>query len=261
MKKDFETFFNEIDVAEFENEWNEEKGKSFFFRKKDSLYNEKYKEIVIEKMLKEFFDDVDYVPKKQMPENIYKSVFESYYDYYMSDDYMDALIDNKYKISMADIYTASREEYEDINGFKEFRTMTIFSGIFAKINLGKSIKNKIEIIQNFGINGRTKVNMDSREFESFFDVYATDNIVAMQILTHEIMDFLVSFKKILNESYDVIIDNDCMYIRLHIGKMFESKLNSKELIDKQSTEKYYNIIDFIYVLSKELIEVIEETEI
>lgn len=52
-----------------------------------------------------------------------------------------------------------------------------------------------------------------------------------------------------------------MYIRLHVGSLFEAKFNKNSIIDKSSVERYCNIVKFIYVLSKEMIKVAEDTQI
>jgi hypothetical protein len=103
--------------------------------------------------------------------------------------------------------------------------------------------------------------MDSDEFEKYFDVSSTNQIIGMQLLTHDIMDMLVDFRKQLKMPLDILIRDDTMYIRLHVGKMFEAKFNKNSVIDKQIAEKYFNIVNFIYTLSKKMLQTIEETEI
>ena len=318
MKKDFETFFNEIDFRDLLVEWDKaikeiEKVKKIafifciiidifilakfgfsiidnfelsdimimivgigavicvdsiiyyfvriFYSKNYKKYNLKYKEIIIEQMLKEFFSEVNYTPEKDMSNNIYEDVYGKNYGVYISEDYMDALIDNKYRISMAEVITTEEAKKSNIDLGRKKETSMAFYGIFAKVDLEKSINSRIKIVQNQESNMKEKVEMDSSEFEEYFDVDATNNIVAMQILTHDVMGNLVKLRKILRNPFDVIINNDCMYIRLHIGEMFESKLKLDELIDKDIAENYYNIINFIYILSKGIIKAIEETEI
>ena len=103
--------------------------------------------------------------------------------------------------------------------------------------------------------------MDSDEFEKYFDVSSTNDIVGMQILTHDIMDMLVDFRNKLKMPLDILIREDIMYIRLHVGKMFEAKFNKNAVIDKQILQRYFDIVNFIYSLSKKMIKTIEETEI
>ena len=314
MKKDFETFLNELDQSEINQVWqNAEKERrkrniisciviliidaiiisfilnignntmpiaimpcfgacliidifayviiSVIFSKNYKRYNDLYKENIINNLLKNFFTEVDYVPKKMMSKSTYTSVFREFYDDYRSDDYIDAFIDEKYRISMAEVKTTKEERRTDSDGNTTTTTVTVFSGIFAKIDIGKSINNEVRITQNNAVNKKEKINMDSDEFEKYFDVKSTDNIVAMQLLTHDIMSLLVDFRKVLKEPYEIVINNDTLYIRLHVGFMFEGRVNKKEAIDRALTQKYYDIVDFIDTLSKEMIKVVEDTEV
>ena len=225
-------------------------------------YNNSYKEKVVDSLLKHFFDEVDYIPKKEMPEIIYDEGHYNYnYNRYYSDDYVEAVIDNKYPIKMAEVTTQLVETKRDSEGNTETQTTTLFSGLFAVIDIGKSIKNEINIQPNYSIFKKDKLEMDSQEFEKYFDVSAKDKIIGMQILTHDVMDMLIGYRTLSKESFDILINNNKLYIRFHVGNMFENNFNKKDVIDKQKLEKYYNIIDFIYSLSKEMIKTVEETQI
>ena len=53
-------------------------------------------------------------------------------------------------------------------------------------------------------------------------------------------------------------------IRAHIDKVIkiiESRIKKDAVIDKQSAKKYFDIVNFIYSLSKKMIQTVEETEI
>ena len=94
-----------------------------------------------------------------------------------------------------------------------------------------------------------------------FDVSASDKIKGMQLLTHDIMDLLITFRTQWKIPFDIVINNNIMYIRLHTGYMFESNYSKKNAIDEKKTKTYYNITDFIYSLSKEMIKCVKETQL
>lgn len=235
---------------------------SLAFSKKSRMYNDVFKEKVIEKIFKNFLNDADYIPKKQMLQAIYREgKYDGYYNRYYSDDYVEGTIDDKYLIKMAEITTEHEETRTDSDGHTHTETTTIFSGLFAKINIGKSINNELRIKQNGTFLKKNRLEMDSDEFEKCFDVISTNQIIGMQILTHDIMDMLVDFRNQLKMPLDILIRDDIMYVRLHVGKMFEAKFNKDAVIDKQSAKKYFDIVNFIYSLSKKMIQTVEETEI
>ena len=225
------------------------------------IYNMEFKEEAIEKLLECALEKVDYIPQKGMPKYIYdEGKYTEFYNRYYSDDYVQAKLDGKYNMLMAEVKTQKEETKTGSDGKTHTETTTIFHGLFLKINIGKSINNELKIKQN-GIFSKYKLDMDSQEFEKYFDVTSTDKIVGMQLLTHDIMELLVSFRKIIKKTFDIIIRDDIMYIRLHIGAMFEPKINKKEVLDKEILRRYYNILDIVCTLSKKMAENVNDTQI
>lgn len=223
-----------------------------------SEYNKKYKETVIDNMLKNFYTEVDYIPKKKMPREIYNEArYPEYYNRYYSDDYFEGLVDNKYRIKMAEVKTVQEEKSKD----DKTTTTTKFHGVFAKIEMDKSINNELIIRPNGGFIFDKKLEMDSQEFEKYFDVKSQNQIIGMQILTHEIMEILVSMQKIAKNGFSISIYDNKLYLRMWTGSVFESTAIKNGVIDKKTLENYYNIIDTINTLSKTMIKAIEETQI
>ena len=195
-----------------------------------------------------------------MPENIYKEVNYENYNKYYSDDYFTGLIDNKNKIEMAEVVTKEERTYEDSEGNTKSQDILKFKGLFSKIEIEKSIENELQISKN-NKSKRNKVEMDSQEFEKSFDVNCTNKIVAMQILTADIMEELISFKEKYKIEYDIYIKNNIIYLRFHCGNMFEAGNLKKGIVDKNLLEKYFNILNFTYKVSNKLIKTINDTEI
>lgn len=235
---------------------------NILFGKNRNKYNLKYKEIVINKIMKNFYDNLEYFPQKSMPEYIYKEGgYNEYYNRYKSEDYFEAQIDNKYSIQMAEILTQEEETYKDSDGDTETRLITKFYGLFAKIEVNKSINSELKIMQNGQIINKNRLNMDSSEFEKYFDVQASNKIVGMQLLTSDVMEELVEFRNKTNMRYDIFINNNEMYLRFHSGGMFEAGKLKNGVLDKEILKKYFYMLNFTYNLSKKLISVIDETQI
>lgn len=106
-----------------------------------------------------------------------------------------------------------------------------------------------------------KLEMDSAEFEKYFDVHSTNNIIGMQILTSDVMETLLDFRNKSKIEYDIGIYNNCIYLRFHTGEMFELKNIKNGLLPEELLKKYYNILNFTYKLSNMLINTINEVEI
>ena len=228
--------------------------------KERKKYLELYKKRIIKSIIDNFYNNVKYLPFEKMPENIYKEVNYENYNKYYSDDYFIGLIDNKNKIEMAEVVTKEERTYEDSEGNTKSQDILKFKGLFSKIEIEKSIENELQISKN-NKSKRNKVEMDSQEFEKSFDVNCTNKIVAMQILTADIMEELISFKKKYKIEYDIYIKNNIIYLRFHCGNMFEAGNLKKGIVDKNLLEKYFNILNFTYKVSNKLIKTINDTEI
>lgn len=233
-----------------------------FFRKKGKEYNQKFKQIVIKKLMDNFYDNLEYFPYKPMPERIYKEAkYKEYYNRYRSDDYLEAKINNNYDISMAEVITEEEETETDSDGNTHTTTDTIFHGLFAKIVIDKSINSELRIQRNSILPNKKRLEMDSSEFEKKFDVYSSNKIIGMQILTADIMEMLIEFRNRTKNEFDIVINNNEIYLRFHCGTMFEATSLKKGAFDEKTLREYYNILDFTYKLSTKLIDIIKEVEI
>ena len=96
--------------------------------------------------------------------------FEGYDNYY-TEDLIIGKLDEKYNFQMAEVKT--EEESTDSDG--DTHTSIVFYGLFGNIECAKNIGTKFKVRSDKGIfgkmfKGKTKVEMDSQEFEKYFDV-------------------------------------------------------------------------------------------
>lgn len=235
---------------------------NIIFSKNKSLYNLKFKKEVINRIMDNFYDNLEYFPQKPMPEYIYKRIEYEDYNEYESDDYFEAQIDNKYSIQMAEILTVEQKTYTDSNGDEKIERETKFHGLFAKIIMDKSINGELRIMQNGAmILEKNRLKMDSSEFEKYFDVESSDQIVGMQLLTADVMEELIEFENKTNMKFDIFIKDNELYLRFHSGEMFEAGNLKNGALDKETIQKYFYMLNFTYNLSKRLINLVDETQI
>lgn len=233
-----------------------------FCGKEQDKYNQEYKKTVINKIMSNFYDNLEYFPQKEMPEYLYEEPhYHEYYDIYESEDYLEGQINNKYNIQMAEVLTKEEKEYEDSNGETQTTEITKFHGLFAKIIMDKSIESEIKILQNGKIFKKNRVEMDSSEFEKYFDVQASNQIIGMQLLTADVMGELVDFQNKTNIEYDIVIKNNNLYLRFHCEDMFEVDNLRKGPLNRETLKKYFDVLDFTYNLSNKLVNTVNYTEI
>lgn len=234
---------------------------NILFSKNKNKYKAKYKELVISKLISNFYNHVEYFPQKPMPEYIYEKLQYEHYDNYKSEDYFEGYIDDKYSIQMAEVLTEDIDKYKDSEGETHTRIITKFHGLFAKVLMEKSIKSEIQIMQNGTFLFNKKLEMDSSEFEKHFDVKASDKIIGMQLLTADVMEELVQFEKETKMKFDIYIKGNELYLRYHSEEMFEPGNFKNNALDKENIRKYFYMLNFTYNLSKKLINVVNETQI
>ena len=103
--------------------------------------------------------------------------------------------------------------------------------------------------------------MDSSEFEKAFNVYASDKIIGMQILTADIMDDILEFKNKAKFNFDIYINEDKIYFRFGCGHLFEPYFKKKNILDSISLKSYYDVLCFTHEITNKIIKVINDVEI
>lgn len=134
------------------------------FGKKQKEYRKEFKENIIKNIINNFYDSLEYFPNKKMPERVYDEPrYNEHYNRYYSDDYLEAKIDNKYDIEMAEVKTEYEDTSRDYDGNTNTTTTTVFHGLFAKIVIDKSIDCELKIGTNTKyLFNKNKLEMDSR---------------------------------------------------------------------------------------------------
>ena len=226
-------------------------------------YVAEYKNVVIYNFVKLFNHKLDY-SKNSEYELFMKSFIDSNFEVsgfskFYSDDYIKGYLNENTFIRMSDI------KVEKIVRDKRDNTrekITLFEGIFAFTTSIKNINTYLKISLNRFrfFKPRNTVEMDSSEFESYFDVVSPDKILTMRILTHDVMDTLIDFYKTYNLSFEIAFKNNFIYLRFYTGPMFEPKIWNNSL-DKKLLYTYYCILSFIIAVSKNVNKALEDIEI
>lgn len=237
------------------------------YKKEMPIYKNSFKENVISKIVPLVNSNLLYFNGNDIAINIepeYRaSGFDGYdYNSFKVDDYIQGNIEDDLILRMADvivkniIQTKNGESSEDI-----------FNGIFVMVNSGdtddkEKDNNKIVTIYSnvYSINPDTKVEVESEEFNKYFLVSTNDKIYALQILTADVINILLTYKKVYDLDFEIKIRGARTYIRFHIDNMFEPKI-FKEALNKDDIYIYYNVLKFIIDFSKELNKVIKETSL
>jgi phosphate/sulfate permease len=238
-------------------------------KSKLSEFKDKFKTKVIKALLDSFDENIEYLPHKGISSIIYNEAEFEKYDTYSSEDLMQGTLKNNCNFSMAEVLT----EYETTDSDENKHYHTLFYGILSKVEtpkpfnaslyLRKDIKDKNILSRAFRAKlpfDNLRVELDSQEFEKYFDVYCSNKIIAMQLLTADVMQLLIEFQKEMNMEYELTIKNSHLYIRFMSGEMFEAACIAKFSLDKATLYRYYRMLDFTFTLTAKLTKLIKDTE-
>lgn len=224
-------------------------------------YKKEYKSKIISSLVTNYDEHLYFNGELQIPRTIYNAAEFEGYDNFYSNDYIHGKIDGIIPIQLGDIKTEN--EHTDSDGNTTYTT--VFRGLFSEATLSKDLFNIIKIRSDKGklaklFSGKEQVEMDSQEFEKYFDVFSSDKILAVRILTSDIMNYMIDFKKNNKVNFEITLKNNHMYIRIHCDDMFEGSM-SKNAIDFDTLHKYYKFLDFMCELNKKIYTVIQEKDI
>lgn len=172
-----------------------------------------------------------------------------------SNDYVEGFVDDEIFIKLCDVHVQFREN-------KNKCTEELFKGIFAHTKCGKDIQTEIKITKNKIkiLEQEHRVEMDSVEFEKYFDIYSENKIEAMQLLTSDVMETLTNFYNKYSLDFEIIFRNNTIYMRFFTGPMFEPQI-FRNSMDKKTLAVYFCILKFIVDVSKNVNKALQEVEI
>ena len=213
---------------------------------------------MIKTFVKEYSETLEYVPNKGIEQHIYQEGEFERYDRYYSEDLIQGMLEDQYKVTMAEVHT--QDVSRDSEG--NTTTTTLFRGLVAVIDFAKLVKANIKIRKNKRkiLDKNTRIEMDSGEFEEKFDVYTTDKIIAMQILTADVMQMILDFQAKTGLRPELTLAGNSIINRFATGDLFEAKV-FEDSLDYKTLKKYYDTINFTLDIAKNFVKNIEQTEI
>lgn len=182
--------------------------------------------------------------------------FNDNYDRYSSEDLV--VTNNGMNLVFSEVHTEIESKDED--GHSTYSTS--FLGIAGHCNLTKSINTNLYITHNniFAKAIKKNVRVDMPEFEKTFDVFSDNKITAMGLLTADVMTELLDMKKVLGDMFEIAIEGDKIYFRLHTGNSFEMSV-FKDSMSVDQLKKYYDLLEYVDKITKLLNKHVSELEI
>ena len=211
----------------------------------------KYKEIVINKLIKNYSNKFCYYPKGKISLQEYEeSTFGKYFSH--SEDLIEGVILDNCKIKMSDVVYST-----------DGNSIPAFEGIFAKITLTKNSNTLFRMERHayrlFNKEKKIKLNINSPEFEKIYDIFTNDKISTSKILTPDLIQILMNFIHEHNIFSEIALSNNNLYLKIFINSSVTDIFEPKgDLLNKAHIEETYNMInlvfEFIETLTKNILE-------
>lgn len=203
-----------------------------------SDYAKDFKQKVIKPLITEIDKNLRYSPELHVPSEYFtrSRIFTSTPDRVSGNDFVRGKIDGV-ELQFSDFHAEKR--HQDSKGRTSWST--IFQGLFIISEFPKHFKGNTIILpdaaeslfgsylgswlqsNNFGRNDLVK--MDNIEFEKEFVVYGTDQIEARYILTHSLMEKLLTFKKRSKHPLSVSFRGGNIFMAIEYNKdLFEPSI-------------------------------------
>lgn len=180
-----------------------------------------------------------------------QSSFDRTWDNFYSEDGIQGNLNNMVKFRMSQVKT--EEEHTDSKGRRS--TTVTFLGLYGIISLPEVADGILDIMgeSKFRKFSKNRINLDSAEFEKYYDVMSDNKVWALQILNSEALESLIEMRNHFKKPISIRILRNHIYFRIPCGDIFEpAKL--KNTVSFDILYKYYRLIDIPRAIYETLID-------
>ena len=219
-------------------------------------FNDRFMKTVETDLLAHLYTDINYYSNAEYPnlrqesKELYNyAAFDKGYDTFAV-SYGWSMKYGNHTLKIYDLHT--QERHEDSDGNTTY--VTTFKGLFGEMTLPHNFNAEIQINKRgYNYTKLEKVNMDSVTFNKEYRVCASDKVLAMQLLTHDIMDKILELTTNSDKvKFEFRIINDKLYYRIFNYNTFTH--DGKELFDRKELDNDYKnaklFIDILQIIEK-----------
>ena len=236
----------------------------FYFSGKSeiNLYKYRFKTEIIGKLVSFIDESLKYVPNAGILEHEYlmSNLFLKDPDRFHSEDLVQGKL-GKTEIKFSEVHSEYKTQTTDSKGVSKTEWHTIFKGIFFIADFNKEFITNTVILpdiaekffgsflgskfQKMNFSRGQLIKLENPEFEKEFAVYGNDQIEARYILTPDLMERILKFKKESKKELYISFLASKMYVAIpYKENLFEPKY-FKTIIDKQMIIKYFEILQLV----------------
>ena len=214
-----------------------------------------YKDVVIRNLVKLYDNKMYFDSKAGITQMDYKaSNYDKKFNQYSSEDRIYGKIENGSNFQMSQV-NAKDVHTNYYNGHSSTESYDTFSGLYGIIRLEKNIMSKINVESDSHSRkyNKNRIEVDSAEFEKYYDLLADDRILALKIFTPELIEKFNELKRDNKHRFELKIIEDKVYFRYWCGRELFEPPSFKSSLDKEMLRKYFKIFYYPVELSKSLV--------
>lgn len=210
------------------------------------IYKKNYKNNVITALTKAYNSKLYYDQKNGVTKYDYTmSNFDTSFNEFFSEDQIYGTLENGTKIRVSEIATAVIQRTKNADGtITEDRTET-YRGMYGVVKMPHNITSRI-YIANDSITKRyseNRIELDSAEFEKYYDCMAEEKVRALRIITSEVIEKFNDIRRNSKFGFELKIEDNMIYFRYKCGQLFEPP-TFRNGLDKDLIKRYYRYIYF-----------------
>lgn len=216
-------------------------------------YNNIYKQTVVENLVKKYNEKLYYSTDGITRMDYKISNFEGKFDILESEDRIYGKLKTGDNVQIASVRTYKINKYK-LDGVNKEERVKSFDGMYGIVRLEKNLLSNINV-QIDSItehNNKDRIEMDSSEFEKYYDIITKDKIMAMRIFTADLIEEIVNIKKKTKIPVEIKIDENMIYFRYKCGPMFEPPFLLRNGLDKNLLKEYFKLIYYPIELLEKL---------
>ena len=229
----------------------------FFIFYGNRLYRETYKDEVIRNLISLYNKKMYYDPKYGIPRSVYlSSNFDKSFNTYNSEDRFFGKFEDGSNFQMSEVVAEYVNTYTS-NGRTYTDRYETFAGLFGVIKLSRNLLEQIDVYNDSHTRkyDKDRIEVDSAEFEEYYDLLARDKILALKIFTPELIE---KFNELRRENpkcvFESKLNNEYLYFRFKCGhNLFEPSVIKSDL-DEKMLKRYFKLIYYPIELSKKIVD-------
>lgn len=232
----------------------------FFLFKIEELKLRMYREDIIKNLVKFCNMNLNYDYNSGIKEIDYiSSNIPGKYDVFQSKDYIYGKIQKNINLEISYINTYKKEKHIE-DGKEVIEKIETFKGVFGIVNINKNINAEVIIDLNdfkrkYNLN---KVEVDSIEFEKSFDCFSDNKIVALQVLTPNVLEQINKLCETFKKTMQIRISNNKIFYRIYLDDIFLPH-RFKKILEKNRLKMIYELIYNSEMLIESIFESINES--